>query len=251
MHLRLKETGQQHQDITVYDTKELYGERGSFRVMQFSHEAVQGAMDLNDPKRIVLEYPRAIIHLMELNNPSFEDAFVIGHGIGTIAGHFPDKRFKAAELDGKVLEISRTHFGYHSDNVIIGDGRFILANEAPQTYDYVILDAFTAEGTPRHLVSAEFFGMAKEKLHSRGAIVMNLMGKGANDNLINAIHTTLGEHFPYTRTFALPAQGARDVQNVVIMGSGKPIRYQARHMAGFIEALPGQGHIIMDSENAT
>lgn len=72
-------------EIQVYETTELYGERGRFRVLQFSGDAIQGALDLDHPRRVVFEYPRAMIHLMEAGEPYFEDVFLIGHGIGTIA----------------------------------------------------------------------------------------------------------------------------------------------------------------------
>ncbi|MBD0383681.1 spermidine synthase [Paenibacillus sedimenti] len=247
MHLLFKESSHNH-EISVYDTTELYGEKGKFRVLQFANQAVQGAMDLNNPARILFEYPRAIIHFMEFNNPSFEDVFVIGHGIGTIAGHFPEKRFKVAELDDKVLELSKKYFGYRLDNVVVGDGRHILCSEDAHNYDYMILDAFTEKGTPRHLISKEFFQIARDKLDSGGSIIMNLMGKGDHDPLINAIHTTLREEFAYTQSFALRSEGNADIQNIIIVGRNKPIGFQLRNMAGFTEIEPGQGHIITDSQ---
>jgi hypothetical protein len=120
---------------------------------------IQGAIDLKDPQRIVLIYQRAMIHLMEFNAPSFEHVFVIGHGIGTIAGHYPDKPFTVAEIDEKVVEISKRFFGYskEKDHVVMGDGRQILESEQPNIYDYIILDAFTHKGTPLHFTTSEFF----------------------------------------------------------------------------------------------
>lgn len=245
MHLVSKEYSNQH-EIAVYDTTELYGEKGNFRVLQFSKEAVQGAIDLNNPKRIVFEYPRAIIHLMEYNHPSFEDIFIIGHGIGTIAGHYSNRRCKVAEINDKVVELSKRYFGYNGDNVMVSDGRHALESERSHAYDYIILDAFTDQGTPLHLTSKEFFGITKEKLASKGSMIMNLIGKGERDKLMNAIHATLREQYVYTKAFSLPAEGVRDIQNVIVMGSNKPIGFQARHMAGFVEFTPGQGHIISD-----
>jgi spermidine synthase len=245
LQLRYKTSGA-NADIEIYDTSELYGEKGSFRIMQFSGEAVQGAMDLERPERIVFEYPRAIIHLIKQNDPAFEDVFAIGHGIGTIAGFFAEKRFKVAELDDKVVELSKVWFGCRCEHVVIGDGRRLLGSEKPDTYDYMILDAFTAQGTPRHLISSEFFRIARDKLHASGAIIMNLIGRGDNDRLINAVHTTLCGHFPYTASFSMPSNRITDAKNVIMMGSGKPIRFQARHMAGFAEFVPDPGHLILD-----
>jgi spermidine synthase len=246
LHLLAKEFSMNH-EITVYDATQLYGEIGKYRFLQFSDNAIQGAIDLKDPKRIVLEYPRAIIHLMASNNPSFDNVFVIGHGIGTIAGHYPDKRFTVAEIDEKLVELSRVFFSYRKDNVVVGDGRQILSNEAPSAFDYIIMDAFTKEGTPFHLTTMEFFNMTKEKLDPRGSIIMNLMGKAKNDKFINAIHTTLRQTYAYSKVFSLPGEDAADMRNIIVIGSNKTIDFQARRMAGFLEVELEQGHRIMDS----
>lgn len=234
------------QDIEVYETTELYGESGRFRVLQFSGEAVQGVMDLNHPRRVVFEYLQAMIHLMEAGNLYFEDVFLIGHGIGTLAGHYPDKRFRVAEINPQVAQLSRTRFGYTGDNILIGDGRSLLEAEPDCSYDYVLLDAFTAAGTPPQFTTLEFFALTRDKLHTHGALIMNLMGRSGQDRLISAIHTTLGEVYPYIRTFALPAEGTADLRNIVMVASARPIPCQSRHMAGFSEITPGLGHVIRD-----
>jgi len=228
----------------VYDTSKLFGEKGKFRVLQFSDEAVQGAVDLNRPERILFEYPRAVIHLMEYNRPSFEHVFIIGHGIGTIAGHFPDKLVKTAELSEKIVELSKTFFGYRWDNVMIGDGLRLLEREKPNLYDYIILDAFTKDGTPRHFMSRHFFRITRDKLHSEGAVILNLIGRGANDECLRAVHTTLREEYAYTKTFSFSSDKAHDYKNILMIGSSSPIRFQERKMAGFIEIGLEQGHIL-------
>jgi spermidine synthase len=247
LHLLLKESSR-FNEISVYDTTQLYGKMGKYRCLQFADEAIQGAIDLKDPKSIVLVYAKAIIHLMELNDSSFENAFVIGHGVGTIAGHYRDKRFTVAEIDEKIVELSKLFFRYDMDNVVIGDGRQILRNEEPNGYDFIILDAFTNKGTPHHLTTLEFFEMTLEKLDSRGAIIMNLMGKTKNDWFINAIHTTLRETFAYSKAFALPGVNETDIRNIIVIGSNKTIDYQTQDMAGFLEIELAPGHIIMDSD---
>lgn len=233
-----------HHTITVYDTFQLYGERGSFRVLQFADGAVQGALDLQNPRRVVLEYPRAIIHLMEYNHTDFENAFIIGHGIGTIGGYFPGKGIKTAELDPAVAEVSRQYFGCSQEHILIGDGRLLLEQEKARSMDYIIVDAFTHKGTPKHLVSSDFFGLAAQKLEHHGTMMLNLAGKGEHDPHINAIHTTLAQHFPYTRAFVLPS--ASILHNIVLTAGGKPLRFQAKQMAGFKEYTPGEGYMITD-----
>lgn len=236
-----------HHEITVLDSEELDGEKGRFRLLQFSDGAVQGAMDLNRPERILFEYPRAMLHLMEHNHGAFGRVFVVGHGIGSLARHGPDKRFKIAELDPEVVEVSRRFFAYPFDNVTVGDGRAVLAEEPPAAYDYIVLDAFTSKGTPRQLTSLEFFRLVREKLEpDSGFVLLNLMGRGEHDPLIGAVHTTLGEVFDTVRTFAIPVKGAAGRQNVLMAAGSRPIAYQGRRMAGFVEIAPGEGYVITD-----
>lgn len=246
MRVLYRNKSEQH-ELTVYDTKRLYGEKGRFRVLEFSNAAVQGAMDLDEPARMVLEYPRAIVHLMERNDPAFDKVFVVGHGIGTLPTYLSDREVKVAELDAEVAELSRTLFGYQGNSVLIGDGRELLGHEPAETYDYIIIDAFTATGTPKQFISSDFFAMVKDKLDSDGAVILNVFGRAGNDRLVNAIYTTLQGRFAYTRAFALPAETADEVQNRILMGSHHPIDFQLRHMAGFVEQEPEEGYIIVDS----
>lgn len=247
MHQLVKERSD-YSEITVYECNQLYGKTGKYRYMQFSEDAVQGALDLKERGRIVLEYPRAIVHLMEHNNPSFEQVFMIGHGIGTIPAHYRNKRFKIAEIDEKVVEIAKAYFDYCGDNVAIGDGREILSNEAAGTYDYIILDAFTKAGTPLHLTTIEFFQLCRDKLSAGGAIFMNLTGRARNERIIDAINTTLGEVFPYTKVFELYRESADELRNIIIAGSCSNIAYDDDAMAGFTEIELTSGYILRDKK---
>ncbi len=236
---------EQH-ELKVYDTKHLYEEQGHFRVLEFSNEAVQGAMDLSRPERIVLEYPRAMVHLMERNVSNYESVYIIGHGIGTLPTYLSEKQVKVAELDEEVLEISRTFFNYGGDDVSVGDGRELLQQEPSSAYDYIVVDAFTAEGTPKQLISIPFFMIVKEKLRADGMVMLNVFGRAGNDQLVNAIHTTLCELFDYTRSFALPVETEDEQQNRILVASDQPIAFQTKHMAGFVEQELGEGYVIQD-----
>ncbi|WP_440118588.1 spermidine synthase [Paenibacillus sp. QZ-Y1] len=247
MRVVYRDKSEQH-ELTIYDTTKLYGEKGRFRVLEFSNAAVQGAMDLDEPSRMVLEYPRAMVHLMERNNPEYKSVFVVGHGIGTLSTYLSNRDVKVAELDAEVVELSKTFFGYRGSHVLVGDGRELLQQEAAGTYDYIIIDAFTATGTPAHFTSSSFFTMLKDKLRMGGTVLLNVFGRAGNDILVNAIHTTLQEQFAYTRSFALPTETAADeAQNRILVGSDRPIEFQIRHMAGFVEQQLGEGYVIMDS----
>jgi spermidine synthase len=250
LHLLANEVTE-HNEVIVFDTTQLYGELGKFRCLQFAEDAVQGAIDLRDPERIVLEYPRAILHCMEHNAPAFRQAFLIGHGVGTMARRYPGERFVVAELDEKVLELSRAYFDYRWDNVVIGDGRTILGEQDSGAFDCILLDAFSKAGTPAHLTTLEFFQMAKEKLASRGMILLNLMGKPSHDKRVSSIHTTLREVFRYTRVFYLPGEDKEEQRNILLLAREEPIEAEMSEMAGFVELEPAAGHVVRDRRNGS
>lgn len=232
---------------SVYDVSELYGEQGRFRTLGFADGAVQGAIDLNDPQRIVLEYPRALIHLMEENGPGFRRAFLIGHGAGTIPSRYEASRFRVAEISGEVIALSRRWFGYPHDNVVQGDGRGLLEQEPDGSLDFILLDAFTASGTPTHLLSRTFFALTGSKLTQEGALLLNLAAKGREDRRLNAVYATLARIYPHISAFELKGGGVHDLRNVVLIAGQKPAAYKLRRMAGFRRRRLDHGYIIEDS----
>ncbi|MDU4698610.1 MAG: fused MFS/spermidine synthase [Paenibacillus sp.] len=235
-----------YSEISVYETDELYGERGLFRVLQFASEAVQGAMDMNRPERIILEYPRAMLHLLQHQVPLLDRVFIIGQGAGTLASHLSGCGVIVAEIDPLVAEISRTYFGYTGDSVRIGDGRSLLEEEKPGSLDGIIIDAFSEQGTPAHLTSLGFFRLAAERLDPEGLLLLNVFGRGANDAWMAAIATTLREVLNEVRVFSLPPELPHEPRNMMIAGSRKPIQYQAHGLAGFAEVELRPGYIIHD-----
>jgi spermidine synthase len=236
------------ESILIYETDTLFEERGCFRVLQFADEAVQGAIDLQHPTRIVFEYPRALIHLMEHNGQhgeQYNDIFIIGHGIGTISSSLPDKNCVSVEINEAVVQLSRQYFGWQGTNIHIGDGRMLLEQQQ-QEFDYIVLDAFTSSGVPSHLCTEQFFTLVMSKLRQHGAVLINITGRGKQDVISGSIYRTLQEVFAYTYAFTLSAATERDIRNSILVGSNTTIHYRLRSMAGFVPYEPQVGYIMYD-----
>lgn len=234
-----------HNDIAIYETTQLDGETGKFRCMRFADEDVQGAMDLRNRQRIVLGYQQALVRLLERRDPSFRSLFVIGHGIGSIAGYFRCKTVKVAEIDEMVVELSKRYFDYGDDNVAIGDGRRLLGEEPARSLDYIVLDAFTSKGTPAHFTTEQFFRLAADKLRPEGALVMNMMGRPRDDRLTEAIGTTLRRAFADVRCYSLPAERNRDRRNMIFCASDAAAEFGDAG-AGLAEVELAEGQVIRD-----
>ena len=100
---------------------------------------------------------------------------VVGLGAGTLAAYGrrgDDYRF--FELDPAVERLARGWFTFLADSparitVVIGDGRRSLAAD-PTRFDVLVLDAFSSDAVPAHLLTAEAFALYAERLTPGGMV---------------------------------------------------------------------------------
>jgi hypothetical protein len=110
------------------------------------------------------------------------DVAVMGLGIGTLASYrAPSQHWTFYEIDPIVELIARntSYFTYlphcgKDCTVITGDGRVSLARAAPQKYGIIVLDAFSSDTVPIHLLTKEGMALYVSKLAPGGAIVFNI-----------------------------------------------------------------------------
>jgi hypothetical protein len=86
---------------------------------------------------------------------------VVGLGTGTMAAHGqPGDVYRFYEIDPKVVELSDEFFSYRKDSlakceVVLGDARIQMEHEPDQNYDVIVLDAFSGDAIPAHLLTVE------------------------------------------------------------------------------------------------
>lgn len=108
---------------------------------------------------------------------------VLGLGAGTLAAYGrPDDEFRFYELDPAVVELARSYFTFLRANparteIIVGDGRLSLAREAPHAFDVLVLDAFSGDAVPTHLLTREAFALYVRHLAPNGVILTNLSNR--------------------------------------------------------------------------
>ncbi|MGZ9097706.1 MAG: spermidine synthase [Micavibrio sp.] len=110
---------------------------------------------------------------------------VLGLGAGTIACYtHPGRSFDFYEIDPAVVEIAENEklFTYLSDcgspyKTIIGDGRLTLQNAPDASYDVLVLDAFSSDNIPMHLLTLEAFRTYMRKVKAGGIIIFNISNR--------------------------------------------------------------------------
>lgn len=105
---------------------------------------------------------------------------VIGLGAGMMNAYCDDvASLSYIEINPAVEALAREHFTYldicpEKTSVSIGDGRLLLEAEATQgtrPYDIIMMDAFTDDAIPTHLLTTEAFKRAYEPLLTEQGII--------------------------------------------------------------------------------
>jgi hypothetical protein len=110
---------------------------------------------------------------------------VTGLGAGTIAAYQrPGDTMTFIEIDPLVERVATdaSLFTYLTDTaaapaVVIGDGRLELEQEADGAADLVILDAFSSDALPIHLITAEALADAERVLDPEGLLAVNISSR--------------------------------------------------------------------------
>jgi SAM-dependent methyltransferase len=122
---------------------------------------------------------------LQRNNPSMRIG-VVGLGAGTIAAYTrAADRMRYFEIDPAVARIAGDphYFTYLSQcaqgkvDVVLGDARLTLSNEGARQFDLVILDAFSADNIPTHLLTREAFALYFRVLKDGGVVMLHITNR--------------------------------------------------------------------------
>jgi hypothetical protein len=107
-------------------------------------------------------------------------AALIGLGTGALSMYQKaDEKWTFYELDEFVLYMGQTHFNYLKNsrgkiNFITGDARINLAACEDEKFDIIVMDAFSGDTVPTHLITLEAIKSYKRKLKKQGIIIFHI-----------------------------------------------------------------------------
>jgi hypothetical protein len=117
---------------------------------------------------------------------------IVGLGTGSMAAHArPGDLFRFYEIDPKVEHVARQYFTYldkspATTEVVLGDGRIAMERElddGSEEFDVILLDAFSGDAIPAHLLTYEAFALYEQHLrkdaqgNSEGVIVVHISNR--------------------------------------------------------------------------
>lgn len=108
---------------------------------------------------------------------------VIGLGAGTIAAYGrAGDHIRFYDINPAVEDIARHQFAYlrgssANIDVVIGDARVSLASESPQHYDLIVVDAFSGDAIPVHLITLEALEVYRRHLAPGGIVAFHVSNR--------------------------------------------------------------------------
>jgi spermidine synthase len=176
-----------------------FSEEGGVRFLHFGTWWVQGAMRINKPDFIELEYAQQMMagllfldpndkRLNQINKKSNAQPFhIVQLGLGTGAltkfAHkaFPKAKVTAIDLNPAVIVAARVMFQLPPPNknleIIQGDAlKYITAKKNSDSIDLLQVDLYDATARGPALSSPEFYQGCYDSLKSLGVMTVNLFG---------------------------------------------------------------------------
>jgi hypothetical protein len=168
---------------------------GSYRVVQvrgatffYNGTTIHGAQFPDSERRT---QPTTYYHsagpigqLFKALGPRLENRRVgiVGLGAGTILCYArPGQEWTFFEIDPLVERIARNpdYFTFLHDcpvqpRVVLGDARLTLASERPGSYAMLVLDAFSSDAIPVHLMTREALALYERLLEPGGVLLVNI-----------------------------------------------------------------------------
>jgi spermidine synthase len=120
---------------------------------------------------------------------------VIGLGTGSLACYAKDgEAWRFFEIDPVVVGIAKNaenfsflHFCQPKPDVVIGDARLTMAKQDDGYFDLIIVDAFSSDAVPVHLMTAEALRMYAAKLSPTGVVLLHISNRYLDlDNVLAA-----------------------------------------------------------------
>jgi spermidine synthase len=169
-----------------------YGEDSATSKMEPVHELVNGRIqhgfqylnpDLRRTPTSYYGFQSGVGRALSVSTDGPRRVGLVGLGTGTLATYArPKDRFQFYEINSKVEELAKTYFTFLSDcqgevEIIHGDARLNLSREPPQGFNVLVLDAFSGDAIPVHLLTREAFAIYLERMAPDGIIAVHISNK--------------------------------------------------------------------------
>jgi spermidine synthase len=219
-----KETPYSHLDVVDSDHKRALFLDGNIHTI----------MNKDDPTELLIYtkyFPLGFVF-----NPAAKKVLFVGGGGFSGPKYFlktyPNVAVDVVEIDPLVIDVAKKYFSVNGSNVRLKiyneDARNFLSR-TNQKYDIIVLDAYSKNYVPFHLMTLEYFQLLYNRLTTpNGVIVSNQLGsldQGQDTSkLYRAEYKTMSQVFSSSAVYAFPLDigNSDNVQNIMLVAVKDP-----------------------------
>jgi hypothetical protein len=168
---------------------------GSLRVVQSSnlgpdqdrtlfHGTIQHGSEFLLPSRhlqpTTYYAPDSGIGIVLTDWPGPKRVGIVGLGAGTLAAYGqPDDAFRFYEINPQVMQMAQEYFFFLKESeaqitLVEGDARLSMERENLPVFDVLVLDAFSGDAIPVHLLTQEAMSLYMRRIQPQGVIAFHI-----------------------------------------------------------------------------
>jgi SAM-dependent methyltransferase len=148
---------------------------------------------------------------------------IIGLGAGTLAAYGRrGDQFLFYDINPAVIQVAERDFRFLSESdaqtaVVLGDGRLSIEREPPEAFDAIVLDAFSDDSIPIHLLTREALETYFQHLREGGILAIHITSRYLDlDPVVEALAAALGKQVLLIHNQADPPRGVADADWAIL-----------------------------------
>lgn len=197
--------------------------RGSdVKMLVTGPSGVQSGVYADGSRNLVFPYTNAMAEVVE-DAPKKERILMLGGGVFTLPEHVanthPNAQVDVVEIDPKLEQIAKDHFGYSAPQNVraIAEDARAYVHHTQQKYDVILIDVFNEQTTPFSLSTREFAHELAGILQPKGVVVVNIIGGLSNEctPLLTSLHASYKSAFAQAQAIPVNDASFESRQNVI------------------------------------
>lgn len=195
-------------DSNTMSSQVSISEKNGVRSLHLGNDIVQSSMLVKNPYELVLAYTRTVMTALLFHDQP-KRVSIIGLGGGSLSKffykNFDNTQVINIEINDQVIRMAQQHFALpeqsHQFKTILGDGIEYIEKYKNHS-DYLILDAYGADGILPEFCTIGFYRECLEHLTENGILIINLWGSDRSFDTYSARIRTVFSG----KTLILPAE---------------------------------------------
>lgn len=155
---------------------------------------------------------------------------LVGLGAGTLARYGQaGQTIRIYELDPGVIHMAQRWFTYLSDSpakieIVEGDARVRLREEASQGFDALAVDAFSSDSIPVHLLTRQAADLYRRHLRDDGVLLIHISNRMLKlEPVVTAMARRIGWSAQYVHSGGDDTRGTYDANWMVLARKPQPV----------------------------